>query len=1481
MNQDTLQSEEKYTKAHQRKRRWYRVVTSLACVVVFCTVYALILPAITMEKNTCGIAEHTHTDNCYTQVTSITRKEPICTAESLDLHQHEESCWDTEGNLICGYADFVVHCHDSNCYDEDGNLWCPLTEIEEHQHDESCYMQQETTDGDQTVESAEDPSAEKTQQEPICGKEEITLHTHQPYVSEEEPGCYMEDEEGLHLTCGKLQILEHQHTDDCFRTVEEAVDTDTLTCTLPEDENHTHNQRCYGTWELTCEIEEHTHSEACQGETELTEEELARVEEVIALIDDLPSSEEVEATLSAFEEADDWDGYEAYYQEISQQALNAWGMYEDLSEKEKTQVTNADKLLELEWLWTATNYAVNIDSVTVYQVNNYSGIYTTLVYGGSVGSKISNMTFTYWDVIIVEKNSNGQLYISQYDTSDGVKTNYKANTSGGFVLLLYNTTVNASVGDNVEVSFDYTSTNGYNSSGYGIVTFKSNSQKLTIVSSADTRDLIEVNLYDYNSTINDLYKSNKKYPGFQQDNGSKNVTSLSQYNFNFGNNITTDLAAGLTSVTNQGGAINAVENSANSPISGAIQKTLGTDGYPALEDGTSLKYLFSNSDYATKANTDNINGLFQHNETTGAYTFNSRENHAQFNSGNNTFTLYKQIITSNYMMYPFGNFLPFNDIVTQTQQASLIDRTYLQSIANSAQYKANNGQGSEYNTLATALNDFIGLMDTQKGSANWDATAAINAYFSAAKIPKNDFTLSDLENIYSIDYDEATDFYFGMEMKMEFMQPRSGLTGSDGKQPMVFYFTGDDDVWVYIDDVLALDLSGIHRHVGGEIDFVNGVVKYYNLDVSTGDVSTTPSKTVKFSELGFDVNSVGTFADYSTHTFNFYYMERGAGSGVCRMNFNFPLLKQNSIAVTKELSVDTGSVDLLGNPDFQFQVRKADDSGLFISNNAHYEILDSTGRTVGTRITDENGIFTIKSGQTAVFSGISEDSGEYFVRELLDSNMFEQYGTVSVNGGTTTTNYNVTVGTDTFTGVDSPRKNISDGTTMFQFNNKVTRNKLGSLSVTKKLITYTGGTSADRFDFHVTLDGNSIPIGTIYTVGTETKKVETEGIITLSSGETATISGILAGSKFTVQETAKSGMGYTVIYEDGNGLTQGSNDSGGYVFGVIQSNSIVTVTVKNTEGGISLNIPGVKIVNNADDNQRTFAFQLKQVTDSTGNTETDGGTTQTVTVDFPQENGAKSKDFSFTLSYLEKDLINNLPSTFYYKITETAEESAANYVVFDSTVYIAEVMVSKDSNGDLTAELTKLYKDGTEVDNLQDSPVSFTNTLISSLTVSKKVEHGDKEKAFLFTVVLEQNSTPLSGNYQTEKTNASGEETVENITFDVNGKAEIQLKDGEKLTISGIPVGVKWNVTEKAVDGYYIPQYVIGSGDPVTDYTGAGTLTSSDTTIAFTNTAGYELPDSGGPGTILYTMGGLLLMIAACLPLYIETKRRKKSANGS
>ena len=272
MKHDALQGAEKFTKAHQRKKRWYRIVSVLACIVVFYTVHALILPAITMEKEVCEIPEHTHSEACYTKVNSmVAQTVPVCTVKSLILHQHTNACYDGEGNLTCGYADFVVHRHDSACYDENRNLWCALPEIAVHKHTESCYAVTEAvaeahthSDGCYIVERGElictestetghehtdecyeqirtlscDLSAgsvdetEAVEPELVCGKREVILHKHTS-------DCY--DNAG-NLICGKTQVLEHQHTDACFETRDEAGDVRTLTCELEE---HTHTESCY------------------------------------------------------------------------------------------------------------------------------------------------------------------------------------------------------------------------------------------------------------------------------------------------------------------------------------------------------------------------------------------------------------------------------------------------------------------------------------------------------------------------------------------------------------------------------------------------------------------------------------------------------------------------------------------------------------------------------------------------------------------------------------------------------------------------------------------------------------------------------------------------------------------------------------------------------------------------------------------------------------------------------------------------------------------------------------------------------------------------------------------------------------------------------------------------------------------------------------------------------------------------------------
>lgn len=328
MKYDVLRDAEKYTKVHKRKRLRHRVVTVLAGVVVFCTTYALILPAITLEKQ-CDIPEHTHTDACYAQVTSVEKRVPVCSAETLEIHRHTADCYDADGNPTCGYADFVVHSHDSRCYDETGNLWCPLPEIEAHRHTADCYALPEGhthaegcytsvrgnlvcgehvhTDAcytetavlvcgtEESEEHRHDESCYETSRELTCGIDSDHSHTDACYEWEQVLSCDLPTDSAedaqpvlvctkpeivLHrhtpdcfdadgnLICGQTQVLEHRHSDACFETVAEPVDTGTLTCT---DTAHVHTARCYGTWELVCGQEEHTHSEACtQNEQEET-----------------------------------------------------------------------------------------------------------------------------------------------------------------------------------------------------------------------------------------------------------------------------------------------------------------------------------------------------------------------------------------------------------------------------------------------------------------------------------------------------------------------------------------------------------------------------------------------------------------------------------------------------------------------------------------------------------------------------------------------------------------------------------------------------------------------------------------------------------------------------------------------------------------------------------------------------------------------------------------------------------------------------------------------------------------------------------------------------------------------------------------------------------------------------------------------------------------------------------------------------------
>ena len=263
MDKLLLQDAEPYASAHRHKRRWYQVMTCLAAAVVFCTTYALILPAITLEKQ-CALPEHTHTEACYTSV----QGDLICTQSTEPQHTHTEECYQETQDLVCGMSESTGHTHGAECYDQEGNLICGQEESEGHVHGEACYGVSRQLICGQTEEPAHQhtDACYSWNQVLTCDLEE---HTHSEACTATEPeeavfcgkeshthGESCRDEQG-ELTCG---MEEHTHSEACTATEPE----ESVFC---GKESHTHGESCRNEQgELTCTLEEHTHSLACYAD---------------------------------------------------------------------------------------------------------------------------------------------------------------------------------------------------------------------------------------------------------------------------------------------------------------------------------------------------------------------------------------------------------------------------------------------------------------------------------------------------------------------------------------------------------------------------------------------------------------------------------------------------------------------------------------------------------------------------------------------------------------------------------------------------------------------------------------------------------------------------------------------------------------------------------------------------------------------------------------------------------------------------------------------------------------------------------------------------------------------------------------------------------------------------------------------------------------------------------------------------------------
>ena len=327
---------------------------------------------------------------------------------------------------------------------------------------------------------------------------------------------------------------------------------------------------------------------------------------------------------------------------------------------------------------------------------------------------------------------------------------------------------------------------------------------------------------------------------------------------------------------------------------------------------------------------------------------------------------------------------------------------YYDSLRNAASYDAASGRFQLYDGIVRPW--YTGYVEPDGKTVFDDRTIAFNGNF----LPFNDLTGATetprgrSPAAYRLP-DGKVDLWFGMSMSFDFYMPADGkINGED----MIFQFLGDDDVFVYIDGVLVLDIGGTHGANSGSINFATGDVTHPREGVSgaaEADDYVTTTLAKKFQTAGMTGSFDGsTFGDYTKHTLQFFYLERGGNVSYCYLRFNTPTLPNNSLTVAKELSGGEQELNryLAGAMDYRFRVLRPDGS-LYVPEGTAYQLLENS-TAVGSGAVGAGGYFTLKAGQMAQFTDMLTLGGgsyDYLVEETMPDRLTGQYRQVQYTVG--------------------------------------------------------------------------------------------------------------------------------------------------------------------------------------------------------------------------------------------------------------------------------------------------------------------------------------------------------------------------------------------------------------------------------------------------------------------------------------------------
>lgn len=655
--------------------------------------------------------------------------------------------------------------------------------------------------------------------------------------------------------------------------------------------------------------------------------------------------------------------------------------------------------------------------------------------------------------------------------------------------------------------------------------------------------------------------------------------------------------------------------------------------------------------------------------------------------------------------------------------------------------------------------------------------------------------------------------FFGMQYAVKFT-----LT-ADYVGPLEYYFFGDDDMWVFLDDKLVCDIGGVHSSVG----------EYVNL---------------------WDYLQRNGRTESETHTLTFFYTERGASGSTCYMNFTLPSVSGVNIEQkTSDLEVRKQVVgqDESGR-EFNFDIQFYDQTGSEVLDDYAYTKYDKDGKKIDSNLVVHTGDkFTLKDGQ-------------YVRIRYLPFGLRYTITEVPRDGYTVSSTINGVVGQgNTATGsiLNTGQMNTVLFTNTMTYPNAITLQKqdLDGHILTGaafRLVDSKGNT------VNVVDNGNGS-----YTVPSTADDLIKDGELYYiasaagDTGEWVIEQNQEPKTQYAAQLQKKKDNAYQQyrVYRQSDGsysfYCEANQkwldlDNAGLTNGTLVhfwTNEVHPTTHDNQKWYITVTETGLKIKP-----RQAVLNNSTAVLDLNGGTLTSGGKIQVW-----EDNNSKAQRWKLvpvnpaaavtTTDTLTVDANGLLTIRGLLPGTYTLQEVTAPggyQTMEDATVKV-------DADGHVT------WTGGSKLVSADQSQITVKNRPTDkTLTLTKQVEGPDTGKQeFGFTVTYVDKITEET---KTEKWN---------------------LANGGSNTLQ-IPYGATVTISEPSHPGYSLS---FRQGDTLVtnrDDNSCQFVMTNDVDIIAVNTAGYELPDTGGPGAVWCTTGGLLLMAAAGgLLLYKNRNRRK------